>query len=258
FTNYLYLFVLRTGVVDIFNERGLGTQLYSLFEHSVFFIVAYLECVLLGTIVYGLKAARHVPAFDKDYILILGCQIRPDGSLTPLLRSRADRAVEFARMQKEATGHDIVFVPSGGKGSDEIMAEAEAIANYLRSIGIPDDHIIVENKSVNTYENIRNSMDLIREDYDVRRGGADGEAEPRVAFSTTNYHVFRAGLLAQELGYPMEGIGAPTKRYFWINAFIREFIATLVSEKRHHLKIMLVLFLIILLMVGLHYASVLL
>ena len=283
FTNYLYLFVLRTGVVDIFNERGLGTQLYSLFEQSVFVIVAYLECVLIGTIVYGLKAARRIPAFDKDYILILGCQIRPDGSLTPLLRSRADRAIEFADMQKTSAGRDIVFVPSGGKGSDEVMAEADAIANYLRSTGIPDDRIIAENKSVNTYENIKNSMELILEDFaargdgdDISGGHAGGDCEahgeacatastpgtpaakPKVAFSTTNYHVFRAGLLAQELGYPMEGIGAPTKRYFWLNAFIREFIATLVSEKRHHLKIILVLFLVILLMVALHYVSVLL
>ncbi|MBQ8966902.1 YdcF family protein [Ruminococcus sp.] len=197
--------------------------------------ITYLECVLLGTIISSLRAARHVPAFDKDYILILGCQIRKDGGLTKLLQSRTDRALEFARMQKQATGRDITFVPSGGKGDDEVMAEGEAIANYLREQGIPGERILTENKSVNTYENITLSQKLIEE-----KGGG------KAAFSTTNYHVFRAGCIADRAGFPMEGIGAKTKAYFWINAFIREFIAALSSEKRTHLKMLLLLILVIL------------
>ena len=35
----------------------------------------------------------------------------------------------------------------------------------------------------------------------------------------------------------MEGIGAKTKSYFWVNAFIREFIATLYSEKKKHIVV---------------------
>lgn len=46
-------------------------------------------------------------------------------------------------MQKEATGKDLIFVPSGGQGSDEVIAEADAVANYLRSIGIPEEQILV-------------------------------------------------------------------------------------------------------------------
>ena len=46
--------------------------------------------------------------------------------------------------------------------------------------------------------------------------------------------MIRAGSIAYEQGIFMEGIGAKTKAYFWINAFIREFIATLVSEKKKH------------------------
>lgn len=41
--------------------------------------------------------------------------------------------------------------------------------------------------------------------------------------------------IADELGIHMEGIGAGTKSYFWINAFISEFIAALhyyISFKR--------------------------
>ena len=53
-----------------------------------------------------------------------------------------------------------------------------------------------------------------------------------MAFATTNYHVFRSGILAHDEGLAVEGIGSHTKTYFWVNAFIREFIATLHSERR--------------------------
>ncbi|MBR4727636.1 MAG: YdcF family protein [Clostridia bacterium] len=229
-----YSFNLRHQFVDVFNERGLGTQIYTFLESASFFILAYFECILLGTIMFSVRAARKTPAFDKDYMLILGCKIRSDGTLPPLLRSRADKALEFAFKQKEATGKDLVFVPSGGKGADECMAEADAIKAYLLSEGIPEERILAEDQSGSTEENIRNSMALINEDF-------SGDGKPKVAFATTNYHVFRAGLIATEQGWRMEGVGSPTKRYFWVNAFIREFIATLAAQRSRHLKVIAIL-----------------
>ena len=102
---------------------------------------ACFECVLAGAIVCGLKAARHVPAPDADYILILGCKFRRDGTLTPLLRGRVDRAIEFWKRQRETTGREAVLVPSGGQGADEPIAEAEAMRRYLLAQGIPEDSI---------------------------------------------------------------------------------------------------------------------
>lgn len=42
-----------------------------------------------------------------------------------------------------------------------------------------------------------------------------------------------------------EGLGSPTKAYFWINAFIREFIATIHTQRKKHLKVIAVLTLLI-------------
>ncbi|MCR5689781.1 MAG: YdcF family protein, partial [Clostridiales bacterium] len=234
-------------IMDVHNEKGAGLYIEYFTEGVISMLVSYLECMLIGTVAFGIKAARHIPAFDKDCMLILGCRIKSDGSLTPLLKSRADRALEFARMQKEKTGKDLTFVPSGGQGADEVTSEADAIAAYLRGRGVPDERILPEDKSASTYENIRNSMKLIRE----RFPGADA----KVAFSTTNYHVFRAGLIADEQGERLEGIGAPTKRYFWLNAFVREFIATLVSERKKHIFMVAALTLTILAAVLVKYLS---
>ena len=158
--------------------------------------------------------------------------------VTKLLGSRAEKAAQFARMQKEKTGKDIVFVPSGGKGSDEPVSEAKAISDYLIGSGFKESEILPEDKSVSTEENFRLSMEKIR--------SVSDKENPGIAFSTSNYHVFRAGMIAFEQGIDAQGIGAPTKRYFWINASIREFVATVFSEKKRHIVMLLTLTLIIL------------
>ena len=240
-------YLQRSTIIDVHNWVGAGRFIGMFIEYMCSAIVVYIDSILIGTIVMGVKASRHVPAMDKDYILILGCQIRKDGTLTKLLQGRADRAVWFAKTQKEKTGRDITFIPCGGQGSDEVTSEAEAIANYLKSIGIPESQILLEDKSVNTYENIRNAAVIIKE--------KTGEEAQKIAFSTTNYHVFRSGLIASNQGIKAEGIGSRTKSYFWINAFIRELIATLVSERRTHLIILGILVLINLTVVILTYFS---
>lgn len=240
-------FLQRTTLVNVHNANGPALYIEYMVENTVYVLVAYLECILLGAIVHGFRAARHVPSFDKDYILILGCMIRKDGTLTPLLRGRVDRAIEFARMQKEATGKDIIFVPSGGQGSDEVIAEAEAMYNYLIEQGIPKEQILVENRSKNTYENFTYSKKLIEAHAAV--------PDPQIAFSTTNYHVFRSGFYAHKQGIKAEGIGSKTKVYYWVNAYIREFIATMRSEWKTHAAILAVLTLAVLLLVAVVYIS---
>ena len=44
----------------------------------------------------------------------------------------------------------------------------------------------------------------------------------KVAYATTNYHVFRSGVWANLAGLPAEGVGSRTKWWYWPNAFMRE------------------------------------
>ena len=82
-------------------------------------IFVYLECLLAATVIHAVKAGRHEPAYDLDYVIVLGCKVRPDGTLYPLIRGRVDRALAFRRAQLAAAGRAPVLVPSGGKGADE-------------------------------------------------------------------------------------------------------------------------------------------
>jgi len=188
-------------------------------------VFAYFECMLIGAAVCGLLAAKHVPSPDRDFIIILGCMFRKDDTLPPLLRGRVDRALEFWRDQRTRTGRTAVLVPSGGQGADESMAEAEAMRRYLLAQGVPDALILPEDRSKNTFQNMAYSKALT----DAAHPGG------RVAFATTNYHVFRSGVLARMAGLEAEGMGSRTRWWYWPNAFMRECAGLLAKRWRQEL-----------------------
>ena len=114
----------------------------------------YFECVLLATQICTQFAARHEPKHNQDFILILGCQIRKDGTPTPLLKGRIERAMEFHKKQLAENGKTAIFIPTGGKGGDEIISEGECMKNYLLEHGIPENLICAETESATTLENM--------------------------------------------------------------------------------------------------------
>ena len=194
-------------------------------------IFVYFVCVLVATEFRLFRVARYEPSYDQDFIIILGCRIRPDGTLFPLLQGRADRAVAFYKKQMQETGKKAVFVPSGGQGADEVMPEAEAVRNYLMEQGISEEQILPETNSKTTHENMKFSKRLIEEK----------KKDAGVIFSTNNYHVFRSGMIAEQTGLHAKGIGSRTKWYYSPNAQIREFIGLLAGKWRTHLVICLIL-----------------
>ena len=102
-----------------FDVHSYAGYCFSLFVECLFAsLLSYSECLLFATIFVSFKARRHIPKFDKDYIVILGCRMRDDGKPAVLLRSRIDRALEFAKLQKKT-------VPSGG--APRVIAIAAAL-----------------------------------------------------------------------------------------------------------------------------------
>ncbi len=207
--------------------------------------LSYLYTLMIATLYCNIKAAKHTPTYDKDYMIILGSRIREDGTLTSLLKGRVDKAIDFGKKQYDLSKKKIIYIPSGGKGGDEVIAEAEAMKNYLLEKGIKENQIMIEDKSKSTFENMKFSKNMIDQE----------NKNAKICFSTTNYHVFRSGVIASEQGINCEGIGSTTKWYFYTNALIREFIANIVQEKRNHiiLLILINISLLILIAIGKHY-----
>lgn len=205
---------------------------YSIFQLFVLLSLCYFECIFFGFCVLSLIAVRKVPAYDKDYIIILGCSISKQGGLLPLLKGRTNKAIRFAWDQEINTGKPVKYIPSGGQGPDEIMSEGSAMEMYLLSHGAEQDEIIAEKNSKNTYENFKFSKSLVNNKNDSEK--------IRFAFATTNFHVFRSGLIARNAGLDAEGIASKTKWYFWPNGFLREFFAILAMNKKGHLLALII------------------
>ena len=164
---------------------------------------------------------NYEPEKNQDFIIILGCGLFEDGTVTPLLKGRANKAIEFYRKQIAETGKAAIMIPSGGQGDDEVISEAQAVKNYLLTQGIPEEHIVIEDQSRDTHENMlfsKKIIDSIKQD-------------ARVIFATTKYHIFRSGLKARQVKMKATGIGARTKWYFWPNATVREFVGILTEHR---------------------------
>lgn len=193
---------------------------------TLVYFIGYLECMFISTVACSFLATQYKVPMDRDYIIILGCAICKDGSLTPLLKGRVDSAVAFEKRQYRTTGKHAVFIPSGGQGADEVISEGEAMENYLRSVGIPEERIVREDKSTNTLENLKFSKEIIDEKSDSE--------DKKIAFATSSYHVFRGYIMAKKNNLEAKGISAKTKPYFFPNAFLREFVGLLVDQKWKH------------------------
>ena len=155
---------------------------------------------------------RRLPRKRRfDYIIIHGAGLKGEEP-TPLLRGRIDKALELWKAQ----GAHAILIPSGGQGSDEVISEAEAMARYLSSRGVPQDSILLEDRSTTTMENLLFAKHLLE---------ARGLGAYRCAFVTSDYHVFRTSLYASKVGLKGDGIGSKTAGYYFPTAFIREFIA---------------------------------
>lgn len=215
----LSIFLVAGEILVFALDRYLGGS--TLLTNLIAVLYLYFECMIIGTIIADSIAAKYVPERNKDFLIVLGCGIRKDGTPTPLLRGRVDLARKFRERQMRETGKPAVFVLSGGQGPNEVQSEAASMRDYLIAQGVAQEDIIVEDQSESTAENMRFSKEKID------AVNPDG----KVAYFTTNYHVFRAGLKARRVKMRAQGMGAKTKWYFWPNAAVREFVG-LITEHR--------------------------
>lgn len=161
---------------------------------------------------------------DFDYVIIHGAGLLQGSRISKLLQDRLDKAIEVYRSDPSATK----LIPSGGKGSDEDLSEAEAMKGYLLEQGIPESDIILEDRSTTTLENLQFSKDIID----------SFEGRKYTALVTSNYHVYRALRYCRRVGLKCKGIGSRVAFYFWPSALIREYIAVH-TEKKHAASLLL-------------------
>ena len=200
-------------------------------------------------LIFGRIPAAAEPSLD--YVIVLGAKVKPDGSLSKTLKLRLDKALEYMKENPET-----MLVLSGAKGDAEPCSEADAMETYLLGQGAEPDHLLKEEQSFSTVENLAYSRVMIEKRENLleqeRKAEADrllrapGEIEgvpetgeptnntpvlarqPRVGIITSNFHLCRAAMIAKKQDYgTVYGIASEADKVLLVHFSLRDGIALL-------------------------------
>jgi uncharacterized SAM-binding protein YcdF (DUF218 family) len=219
--------------LDIAAERTESVQL-SLFATVATLVFGYVSFLLVSYVLYAFLYGLLARTGGADFVVVLGAGLRPDGGVPPLLANRLERGREvWSGVDRRAPpgGFRPMLIVSGGQGADEPVPEASAMASYLTARGFPADRLLVEDRSRSTEENLVFSKAIMD---DVRPGA-------RATIVTSDFHAFRAALLARRFGIRGQVTGARVAGYYRPSAVLREFAAVFLRYRVINLGVCAVL-----------------
>ncbi len=155
---------------------------------------------------------------EHEYAIVLGCGLFGEAP-SWLLAERLKTAEEYAWQYPNCK-----LILSGGQGRGEAISEAEAMRRWLVQKGISQERLILEAQSRNTYENLRNSNQIL----DAR----DGEIVHDCLIISNDFHLYRARRLAKIVGINTDTLAAPTP-VGTVGMFLREGISVIFSWLRY-------------------------
>ena len=139
-------------------------------------------------------------------VVVLGCRVYGEQPSLSMI-GRLDAAYEYL-----VENPDSACILSGGKGDDENISEAECMYRYLVEKGIDAARLYKEEASVNTRENLLYSKNLIEEH----------GLNPVIAIATSEYHEYRAGRIAKNLGFTCAAVPGRTPIWLFPTEYVRE------------------------------------
>ena len=166
--------------------------------------IVFTLALICGLILFGvteyfiIRASFGTPETQVDYLVVLGAKVRQDGPSVSLW-DRIYEAVSYLNAHP-----DTIAIVSGGQGEDEPITEAKSMHDELVKLGISEDRIWMEYKATSTDENLRYSLDLIEE--------KTGRRPQTLGVLSSEYHLFRASLMAKKLGVEFVGVPAKTTK----------------------------------------------
>lgn len=157
-----------------------------------------------------LNACMKAPA-ENATAVVLGCRVYGERASMSLVE-RLEAAYDYLKEHPNA-----MCVVSGGQGSGENISEAECMYRWLVDKGIDASRIYKEDKSTSTEENIAFSKEVIQK---------NGLNE-HIAIVTSEYHTYRAGVIAKENGLSFGSAPGHTAIWLFPTFYVRELYAIL-------------------------------
>ena len=116
-------------------------------------------CVLASEAVHWWASRRHFPPYENVEgpcaLIVLGYPPRASGGLHPVQKWRT----QLAARARDALGAEILVF--SGAPSDGRPAEADVMAAYAKSIGVPAEALATETRATTTWENVAFSRALV-------------------------------------------------------------------------------------------------
>ena len=131
---------------------------------------------------------------EADCIIILGCQVFSDGTLSAMLHDRVMRGIEL--YESKAAPKLIVSGDHGRKEYDEV----NAMKKYAIDAGIPSENIFMDHAGFSTYESMYRAKEIFRAE--------------KIIVVTQEYHLYRALYIAQKLGMEAYGVSSDYRPYY--------------------------------------------
>ena len=167
-------------------------------------LIAALFCAgLIGFVYYR---ETHLPERqESDVIIVLGAQVKEDGTPSVALERRLTAALESYQEKPQ------LIIVCGAQGINEPRAEGDVMRDWLIEKGVRPEDVVAETASFNTRENLAYARAIMQE---------RGLSQALVV--TSDYHVARALALCRQAGIEATGKGSPSKPEYFIKNHIRE------------------------------------
>ena len=140
-----------------------------------------------------LTAEEAATLEDVDCIIVLGCQVHPDGSLSDMLQDRLIRSLELYN-----AGVAPKILMSGDHG-DPYYNEVGAMKSYAVENGVPSEDVFMDHAGFSTYETVYRAKEIFQ--------------AKKVVIVTQGYHLHRALYIAKRLGLEAYGVASDLRTY---------------------------------------------
>jgi len=199
-----------SGVIKKISKNSKPVRIFCRTVSVLFGIGILWAAVLTGCMIYGANAFGTRSVIPKDAtVIVLGSKV--SGKLPSAdLMARINAAGVYLKSNAQAK-----CIVSGGQGAGELVTEASVMKTYLVKQGIDASHILIEDKSTTTEENLKNSLKMIQKN----------SLSSHVAIVTDEYHEFRAGRIAKNVGMTSYAVCAQTPWYILSACYGRELLA---------------------------------
>lgn len=156
--------------------------------------VAGINWYVTGSVKDRLLTQEQATGLDNiDCIIVLGCQVRSDGTPSHMLEDRLKRGVALHQ-----AGAAPKLLMSGDHGTVS-YDEVDAMKRYAVDAGAASQDVFMDHAGFSTYETMYRAKEIF-------------QAE-RVLIVTQEYHLYRAMYIAEELGMEAWGVAADYRQY---------------------------------------------